>query len=103
MMKLKERIKAAWKVLTMKYAIVHASNADVNYLLIDAILLDVAELLHRGIMTTERYQMIDSVLSDRSVILQSMHRQKDGKTVPTVIYDCESEEDFNELREQEIE
>lgn len=97
-----KRIKAAWEVLTRKYAIVHASNADVNYLLIDAILLDAAELLHRGIMTTERFQMIGSVLSDRSVILQSMHKTND-KYVPTVIYDCESEEDFNELREQEVE
>ena len=102
-MKKTERIKAAWKVLTSKYAMVHANNADVGYLLIDAILLDAAELLHRGIMTTERFQMIGSVLADRSVILQSMHRQKDGKTVPTVIYDCESEEDFSELKEQEIE
>ena len=96
------RIKAAWKVLTQKYAIVHASNADANYLLIDAILHEAAKLHLRGVMSKERYQMIASILFDRSVILQSVYKTN-GKYVPTVIYDCQSEEDFNELKEQEIE
>ena len=102
-MKIIKRIKAAWKVITKKNSIVHASNGDVNYLIIDDIIIGASQLHDRGIMTTERYQMIGSILFDRSVILQSMHRRKDGKTVPSVIYDCESEEDFNELKEQEIE
>ena len=97
------RIKAAWKVLTQKYAIVHASNADANYLMIDAILHEAAKLQLNGVMSKERYQMIASILFDRSVILQSIHRQDKDKYVPTVIYDCESEEDFQELKEQEIE
>ena len=47
--------------------------------------------------------MISAVLFDRSVILQSIYRQDRDKYVPIVIYDCQSEEDFNELKEQEIE
>lgn len=43
-------------------------------------------------------QMIQSVLSDPSVILQSIH---DGR--PTVIYDCESQADLELLKSQEVE
>ena len=92
-------------MLTKKNAIVHASNGDANYLMIDAILCEAAKLQVGGVMSKERYQMICSILFDRSVILQSIYKykQEKDKYVPTVVYDCESEEDFKELKEQEIE
>lgn len=102
-MVIKNRIKAAWDVLTKKCVIVHASNSDIKYMIKDSIMMESAKLLLGKSLSLERYQMLSSVLYDRSVILQSMCWQKDGKAAPTVIYDCKSEEDFNELREQEIE
>lgn len=63
-----------------------------------------ANKLHElGRLSEERLQMIDSILCDRSVILQSMCKTAPECITPTVIYDCQSEEDFNELEEQEIE
>lgn len=102
-MGLKKRIRAARKVLTKKYFTVYTSNGDANKLMRDAIRTEAAKLVIKGVMSKERYQMIASILFDRSVILQSIHHQDKDKYVPTVIYDCESEEDFQELKEQEIE
>lgn len=70
-MKLPKRIKMAWKALTAR---------------------------HGMLSRIARLQMIQSVLSDPSVILQSIH---DGK--PSVIYDCASMEDFQILLSQDIE
>ncbi len=104
MKKLIKRIKVAWIVLTRTHIIVHASNADKEYLLTDAIIKDAANLYYDEKLSFERYQMICSVLFDRSVIVQSMWNIfNKGAVVPAVIYDCESEEDFNELKEQEVE
>lgn len=102
-MGLMKRIKAVWDVLTKKYFIVHTGKLNEKYLLMDAINLDAAELCYIGGMGLERFQMIRAILYDRSVILQSMTDVSYDDVLPVVIYDCESEEDFNELREQEIE
>lgn len=104
MKKLIKRIKIAWIVLTWKHISVHASNADKEYLIKHTIIEEAAKLYYDGKLSFERYQMICSVLFDRSVIVQSMWNIfNKGVVVPAVIYDCESEEDFNELKEQEVE
>jgi len=97
-----KRIKAVWEVLTKKYYILHSGNEDKEEIAKTALIMDAFLLEGLFVISTERLQMIASILFDRSVILQSIYKDK-GKYVPTVIYDCESEEDFNELREQEIE
>lgn len=111
MMKLKKRIKAAWAMLRYPhawYVCWHKSEDDEpvteDMLCREAILEAARQLKGIGGLNEERYQMIESVLKDRSVILQSIVVTKILKIpIPYVIYDCESEEDFNELREQEIE
>lgn len=92
------RIKLAWKALRYNHA---TSNVETEYALKSRILLSAAKLLYIEKIPLERYQMIASALLDRSVILQSMHKTND-KYVPTVIYDCESEEDFIDLTNQII-
>lgn len=102
-MNIKERIKAIWDVLTKKHFVVYASNIISEEELTRLFLVRNANKLHElGRLSAERLQMIDSILCDRSVILQSMCKTAPECITPTVIYDCESEEDFNELKEQEI-
>ena len=63
------------------------------------------EMYERGELSEERLQMIGIALLDKSVIVLSKHRPifKGMEEYCAITYDCESEEDFNELREQEIE
>ena len=101
---IKERIKAIWRVLTKKHFVVYASDIKDEEELTRLFFVRNANKLHElGRLSEERLQMIDSILYDRSVILQSMRDIALGYITPTVIFDCESEEDFNELKEQEIE
>lgn len=103
-MNIKERIKAIWDVLTKKHFVVYASNIkDEEELTRLFLVRNAKRLCELGRLSEERLQMIDSILYDRSVILQSMCDIALGYITPTVIFDCESEEDFNELKEQEIE
>lgn len=101
-MGLMKRIKAAWEVLTKKNYILHSGNEDKEEIAKTALIRDAFLLEGLFVISTERLQMIYSILYDRSVILQGFHEEGWDYYVPTVIYDCESEEDFNELREQEI-
>lgn len=103
-MSIKERIKAIWDVLTKKHFVVYASSIKDEEELTRLFLVRSANKLHKlGRLSDARLDMVDSVLYDRSVILQSMCNIALGYIIPTVIYDCQSEEDFNELKEQEIE
>lgn len=103
-MNIKKKIKAIWDVLTKKHFVVYASNIKDEEELTRLFFVRNANKLHElGRLSKERLQMIDSILYDRSVILQSMCDIALGYITPTVIFDCESEEDFNELKEQEIE
>ena len=101
---IKERIKAIWRVLTKKHFVVYASDIISEEDLTILFLLRNAKCLYEHKkLSEERLQMIDSILCDRSVILQSMCKTAPECITPTVIYDCESEEDFETLKEQEIE
>ncbi len=102
-MGLMNRIKAVWRVLTKKNYILHSGNEDEEELAKGALIGDALALENLSVINIERLQMIYSILYDRSVILQGFHEEEWDYYVPTVIYDCESEEDFNELREQEVE
>lgn len=103
-MNIKKKIKAIWDVLTKKHFIVYASGIiSEEDLTILFLLRNAKRLYELRKLSAERLQMIDSILCDRSVILQSMCKTAPECITPTVIFDCESEEDFNELKEQEIE
>lgn len=102
-MNIKERIKAIWNVLTKKHFVVYASNIISEEDLAILFLLRNAKCLYKlRKLSAERLQMIDSILCDRSVILQSMCKTAPECITPTVIFDCQSEEDFETLKEQEI-
>lgn len=102
-MNIKERIKAIWDVLTKKHFVVYASNIKDEEELTRLFLVRNINKLHElGRLSDARFEMIGSILYDRSVILQSMCKTAPECITPTVIFDCESEEDFNELKEQEI-
>lgn len=103
-MNIKERIKAIWDVLTKKHFVVYASDIKDEEELTRLFFVRNANKLHElGRLSDARFEMIGSILYDRSVILQSMFKPiVDYGPYPTVIFDCESEEDFNELKEQEI-
>lgn len=123
-MKLKElkaRIKAAWQVFKADYCwyvcfigegakreilertILEASNQLKDY--VCGIVNGCDKELEQSAVA--RHQMIESVLYDRSIILQSVTDYEEypslGKDLPTVIYDCASEEDFHLLLSQDIE
>lgn len=101
-MNIKERIKVIWDVLTKKHFVVYASNIKDEEELTRLLLVRNANKLHElGRLSEERLQMIDSILYDRSVILQSMRNIALGYITPTVSFDCLSE-DFETLKEQEI-
>ena len=100
---IKKKIKAIWDVLTKKHFVVYASDIkDEEDLTILFLLRNAKCLYEHKKLSEERLQMIDSILYDRSVILQSMCDIALGYITPTVIFDCESEEDFETLRKQEI-
>lgn len=100
---IKKKIKAIWDVLTKKHFVVYASDIKDEEELTRLFFVRNANKLHElGRLSEERLQMIDSILYDRSVILQSMYNIGLGYITPTVIFDCESEEDFETLKEQEI-
>lgn len=102
-MNIKERIKAIWDVLTKKHIVVYASNIKDEEELTRLFFVRNTNKLHElGRLSDARLDMVDSVLYDRSVILQSMHDIAFGYIIPTVVFDCQSEEDFNKLKEQEI-
>lgn len=103
-MNIKERIKAIWDVLTKKHIVVYASNIKDEEEITRLFFVRNANKLHKlGRLSDARRDMIDSILYDRSVILLGMFKPfVHHEPFPTIIYDCESEEDFNELKEQEI-
>lgn len=112
MKKLKERIKAAWAMLTQPHAWYACWSKSIDdepvteaMLCREALIVAASQLEETGELSTERWQMIMEVIDARSVILQSIREASTALdiTVPFVIYDCESEEDFKELREQEVE
>lgn len=108
-LKIRERLKAAWVALTAGryfYSSAKANRTD-EELLEGTIIKAALMLMIRHLIADNkegyrkhaaRFQMIEAILQDPSVILQSIH---DGK--PTVIYDCASEEDIDTLLTQDIE
>lgn len=101
---IKKKIKAIWDVLTKKHFVVYASDIKDEEELTRLLLVRNAKrLCELGRLSEERLQMIDSILYDRSVIFQSVCKIATECITPIVIYDCESEEDFETLKEQEIE
>lgn len=102
-MNIKERIKAIWDVLTKKHFVIYASNIKDEEELTRLFFVRNTNKLHKlGRLSDARLDMVDSVLYDRSVILLSMRDLAFEYIIPTVVFDCQSEEDFNELKEQEI-
>ena len=102
-MNIKKKVKAIWDVLTKKHFVVYTSNIKDEEELTRLFLVRNANKLHElGRLSDARLDMVDSVLYDRSVILQSMRDIALGYITPTVVFDCWSEEDFNKLKEQEI-
>ena len=100
---IKKKIKAIWDVLTKKHFVVYASNIKDEEELTRLFLVRNINKLHElGRLSDARFEMIGSILYDRSVILQSMYNIALGYITPTVIFDCQSEEDFETLKEQEI-
>lgn len=98
-MNIKERIKAIWDVLTKKHFVVYASNIKDEEEMTRLFLVRNANKLHKlGRLSEGRRQMIDSILYDRSVVLHTMCHLAFGGIIPTVIYDCQSKEDFNKLK-----
>lgn len=106
-MKLLKRIKSAWGALTNDDFVTHAfiEQSFEECKIGNAFIL--MQMLSRRYFSENindpnardaRRQMYISILTDPSVILQSIH---DGK--PTVIYDCASEEDLQTLLSQDIE
>lgn len=75
------------------------TNADILQAAINSLAIDYAAEAFDDIPSrVARLQMIDSVLADPSVILQSI---RNGE--PTIIQDCASEEDLQLLLSQDIE
>lgn len=111
MNRLSERIKAAWAVLTAPYCwYVCCKAAEPNLEISKADILTTAigvllrQMENNGVISKSRRDMMESILQDRSVILLSMAVLPATEIpVPTITYDCETEADFNELKEVEIE
>lgn len=98
-MNIKKKIKAIWDVLTKKHFVVYASNIKDEEEMTRLFLVRNANELHKlGRLSEGRRQMIDSILYDRSVALHTMCHVALGGIIPTVIYDCQSKEDFNKLK-----
>ena len=98
-MNIKERIKAIWDVLTKKHIVIYASNIKDEEELTRLFFVRNANKLHElGRLSDARLDMIDSILYDRSVALHTMCHAGLGVIIPTVIYDCQSKEDFNKLK-----
>ena len=106
-MKLLKRIKNAWGALTdddfvrRSFITQDWREGKVGNVLILLKFLSYryfSEYISDPNASAARIQMFNSILTDPSVILQSIH---DGK--PTVIYDCSSEEDLQTLLSQDIE
>lgn len=103
-MNIKERIKAIWDVLTKKHIVVYASNIKDEEELTRLFFVRNTNKLHKlGRLSDARFDMVRSILYDRSAIMLSIYKPfVDHEPYPIVSYDCLSEEDFNELKEQEI-
>lgn len=102
-MNIKERIKAIWDVLTKKHIVVYASDIKDEEELTRLFLVRNANKLHElGRLSEGRRQMIECILYNRSVALYTICHAALGGILPTVIYDCQSKEDFNKFKEQEI-
>lgn len=105
--KLIKRIKTAWSALTSDNTVFLAIDSNGKKLEEKDIFFSALCQLSREYFSCifddfdvyfSRLEMMDSVLGDPSVILQSIH---DGE--PTFIYDCASEDDFQLLLSQDIE
>lgn len=99
---IRERIKGAWNVLRA-YRCFALSTMDENCtseaLLIGAYHAIAMKLHELGYLPKERLDMALTLLRDPSVIMLS--KGDDGKCYAA--YDCQSEDDFNDLRFCEIE
>lgn len=102
-MNIKERIKAIWDVLTKKHFVIYASNIKDEEEMTRLFFVRNANKLHKlGRLSEGRRQMIECILYNRSVALHTMSYVALGCILPTVIYDCQSKEDFNKLKKMEI-
>lgn len=106
MKNLTNRIKAAWQILTdwnTRYITATATAEHTTQDVCKAIIRHINKQLYNAQISEEgyeatlaRYQMIESILNDRSVILLSMY-QDDEETIPAIIYDCATDADFQTL------
>lgn len=99
---IRERIRGAWNVLRA-YRCFALSTMDKNCtseaLLIGAYHVIAMKLHELGHLPKERLDMALTLLHDPSVVMLS--KGDDGKCYAA--YDCQSEDDFNDLRFCEIE
>lgn len=99
---IRERIRGAWNVLRA-YRCFALSTMDENCTSEDLLIGDyhaiVMKLHELGYLPKERLDMALTLLHDPSVIMLS--KGYDGKCYAA--YDCQSEDDFNDLRFCEIE
>lgn len=94
-------LKAAWRLLnSRKHFLVSSVSEVTDADLCENALLAAAMTSHeKGYLSTARYDMVESILYDPSVIMLS----KGVSGTCYTAYDCQSEEDFNDLKECEIE
>lgn len=99
---IRERIKGAWNVLRAYRCFVFGTmdkNCTSEALLIGAYHAIAMKLHELGYLPKERLDVALTLLRDPSVIMLS--KGDDGKCYAA--YDCQSEDDFNDLRFCEIE
>lgn len=95
-------IKAAWQALTSRKVFLLTSSdkaATGSDMYGDALIAAATKLRESCDLSKPRYDMIVSILYDPSVIMLS----KGASGVCYATYDCQTEQEFNDLRECEIE
>lgn len=106
------KIKTVWRILTRRNIFYVAAIAEDTRATAEDVCKALIRYLNQQLYNAQiseedneaalaRYQMIESILNDRSVILLSMHHYNEPEhpeeVVPTIINDCETDEDFETL------
>lgn len=95
-------LRAAWRVLTSRRYVLATSygkDTTAETLLEGVFLGSAMKLRERGYFSMPRYDMAASIIYDPSVIMLS--KGKSG--ICYASYDCQTEQDFNDLRECKVE
>ncbi len=96
------RIQDAWAMLTCgRYALCTSENKYTTHeAFVKGVIDDTAKwLLARDYISKARYDMITTALCDPSVI--TLSKNYDGTC--SIAYDCQTDDDFNDLKELKIE